>query len=112
MATKNRVCAHIVVSNGPSAGAIKALGLEPACTIGRGRDTDFQVRDRNTSRHHCTVEFDGDYFWLVDEGSANGTLVNDERVRRYMLYEGDRISAGTTEIVFHSSPPPSDEDDQ
>jgi pSer/pThr/pTyr-binding forkhead associated (FHA) protein len=37
---------------------------------------------------------------LVDLDSTNGTLVNGRRVREAPLRAGDRITIGTTTIVF------------
>jgi pSer/pThr/pTyr-binding forkhead associated (FHA) protein len=68
--------------------------------VGRCRHSDLQLIDSRVSRSHCTVECDGRYFWLVDPGSVNGTFVNGKRVRRYLLYAGDRIRAGNSFMVF------------
>lgn len=94
MSSKGRLS----VVDGPSKGATLELGWQRAYTIGRGRDNDLQVKDRNISREHCRVEYDGDYFWLVDNDSANGTFVNDEQVHRYMLYDDDHIRIGQSTI--------------
>ena len=42
----------------------------------------------------------GDDYWLVDLGSTNGTEVNGRPIKRQQLDDGDRITIGSTEIVF------------
>jgi len=74
-------------------------------TVGRSTRNDLQICDSKVSREHCRVEGDGRYFWLIDPGSANGTFVNGERVRRYMLYDGDLIRLGKSLLVFESLEP-------
>jgi pSer/pThr/pTyr-binding forkhead associated (FHA) protein len=96
----SNVKARLRVTEGRSGGA--ELALEPRGTyvLGRSSESDLQVRDRNVSRRHCRIEHDGEYFWLVDEASANGTFANGKPVRRYMLYDGDVIGLGRSRLVF------------
>jgi hypothetical protein len=68
--------------------------------IGRSRDCDLRIADLNASRRHAELQKDGDGYWIVDLGSMNGTLVNERRVDRERLDDGDRITLGSTEIVF------------
>jgi hypothetical protein len=68
--------------------------------IGRSRDCELRVADLNASRRHAELRKDGDDYWVVDLGSMNGTLVNGKRVDRQRLEDGDRITLGSTEIVF------------
>ena len=98
------VQATVTVMEGPHAGAELELAGEPAYVIGRGHDCDLQIRDRSVSREHTRIEFDGQYYWLVDCGSSNGTLVNEEPVHRYMLYDGDMIRAGKVSMVYRCPP--------
>jgi len=96
--------ATLTVTAGQSKGGELLLDSRIRYTLGRGHENHLQVRDLGVSREHCSVECDGQYFWLVDNGSANGTFVNDERVGRYMLYDGDVIRLGRSEIVFRRKP--------
>jgi len=92
--------ARLLVVRGQSKGAELLMGQRPRYMVGRSRHNDLQVKDSVVSRKHCQVEFDGNYFWLVDPGSANGTFVNGQRVRRYMLYDGDVVRIGKSVLVF------------
>src|SRR5262245_42109041 len=70
--------------------------------IGRSRECDIRVDDGNVSRRHVEVVREGASDWLVvDLGSTNGTEVNGRKVqRRTGLEDGDRITIGSTELVF------------
>ena len=72
----------------------------PKVVLGRSRECDIRVADLNASRRHAELRKDGDGYWIVDLGSMNGTLVNGRPVDRARLEDGDRITLGSTEIVF------------
>ena len=63
-------------------------------TLGRKDVCDLQVADIAVSSLHCQLQFDGTYWWVVDQGSRNGTLVNGERVSRQLLRTGDEVVIG------------------
>jgi hypothetical protein len=73
--------------------------------LGRSRSCDLQVPDLNASRRHAEVRREGSDYWLVDLGSTNGTLLNGRRIEREQLEDGDRITLGSTELVFGRSEP-------
>ena len=75
--------------------------------IGRSRECDIRVDDGNVSRRHVELVREGPSEWvLVDLGSTNGTDVNGRKVqRRTALDDGDRITIGSTELVFGRSRP-------
>ena len=51
--------------------------------------------NRAASREHCKVWREGPHrFSIADFGSTNGTLVNDEKVVRQTLNDGDTIRIG------------------
>jgi FhaA, N-terminal domain/FHA domain len=70
--------------------------------VGRSRECDVRVDDGNVSRRHCELVQEGPTAWVVsDLGSTNGTEVNGRRVSgRRRLDDGDRITIGSTELVF------------
>jgi Protein of unknown function (DUF3662)/Inner membrane component of T3SS, cytoplasmic domain len=72
--------------------------------IGRSRDCDIQVADANVSRRHAEVRQEGAAHWVVDLDSTNGTEVNGRRLKRAKLRPGDRITVGSTELVFRREP--------
>jgi hypothetical protein len=75
--------------------------------LGRSRECELRVADLNVSRRHAEIRREDGAYWIFDLGSMNGTLVNGKRVDRERLDDGDRITLGSTEIVFgRSSPSP------
>jgi len=70
--------------------------------IGRSRECDIRLDDGNVSRRHVELVREGPSEWVVvDLGSTNGTEVNGRKVqRRTALDDGDRITIGSTELVF------------
>ncbi|MEN8149007.1 MAG: sigma 54-interacting transcriptional regulator [Planctomycetota bacterium] len=71
-----------------------------ATTVGRAPDSHIPVRDPRASRRHARFEREGDEFFLVDEGSQNGTLVNGSHVERRVLRRGDLVEIGGVRIFF------------
>ena len=68
--------------------------------IGRSKDCDIRLADPNASRKHAEVRQEGTAYWLVDLDSTNGTTVNGRRQQRARLESDDRITIGSTELVF------------
>jgi pSer/pThr/pTyr-binding forkhead associated (FHA) protein len=60
-------------------------------TIGRTADNDIVLNGRGISRHHATIERDGDSFVLVDNDSANGSYLNGKRISRQTLSFWDEV---------------------
>ena len=70
--------------------------------IGRSRTSAVHIPETTVSRQHARVTVnDGGIVLLADLGSANGTVVNGEKVegdRR--LADGDRVLVGDAELVI------------
>jgi hypothetical protein len=69
--------------------------------IGRSKDCDIRLADPNVSRRHAEVRQEGTAYWILDLGSTNGMTVNGRRQQRAKLENDDRITIGSTELVFH-----------
>ena len=54
--------------------------------------------DPSMSRDHFALEAGVAAVVLRDLGSTNGTFVNEARVERHMLAEGDMVRAGATSL--------------
>ena len=72
--------------------------------IGRSKDCDVRVSDPNVSRRHAEIRQEGTTYWIVDLDSTNGTTVNGRRQKRAKLEDDDRITLGSTELVFNRRP--------
>lgn len=69
-------------------------------TIGRGEDRDLVVQDNAVSRRHCKIVLEEDGYYIIDEGSTNGTFVDGMKISREKLKSGDIIQIGETKIRF------------
>ena len=70
-------------------------------SIGRGRDNDIQVRnDSKVSRYHCKIYRRGPNYYIEDNKSANGSLVNGELITERRLFGGEEIIIGETFFRF------------
>ncbi len=73
-------------------------------TIGRLPDRDLVLPDPHISRRHAQIVEEDGQFFLLDEGSQSGTYVNNWRVQRQVLHDGDLIQIGSVDAAhlrFH-----------
>ncbi|HTR43684.1 MAG TPA: FHA domain-containing protein [Pseudomonadales bacterium] len=69
--------------------------------IGRAQNCSLPLDESLASREHVHIVFEGGSFWLVDQGSRNGTMLNGEKVTgKKELRDGDEIVIGTTHLTF------------
>jgi len=61
--------------------------------IGR-KDSDIEIPNDRVSATHAEIHYSGTRVILFDRNSTNGTYVNDKRVQRAALKNGDVISIG------------------
>jgi hypothetical protein len=73
------------------------VGSRPV-RIGRSPDNDLVVDNLAVSNDHARVYFDSGRLVVEDRGSLNGTFVNDLRVERATLHDGDSIWIGKHHI--------------
>jgi diguanylate cyclase (GGDEF)-like protein len=65
--------------------------------IGRGPENQIVLEGDSVSRRHAHLEQRGAHWWCVDDGSTNGSYVNDAQVQReHRLENGDRLKVGPT----------------
>ena len=74
-----------------ASGAIKTMGRAPRA--------DFVVDAALVSRVHCRITAGRDGLDVEDLKSTNGTFVNDRRVDRGRLADGDRLRIGRVELT-------------
>ena len=72
----------------------------PVVTVGRSVDNDIRVAGSMVSRHHCRIEVAPGGAWVHDLGSANGTLVNGERVEHRLVTPSDEVQIGKSLLTF------------
>ncbi|MEC8424488.1 MAG: FHA domain-containing protein [Myxococcota bacterium] len=70
-------------------------------TVGRGRDNDIQIKnDSKVSRFHCKLFRRSGNFYIEDNKSSNGTLVNGELITERRLFGGEEVIIGETFFRF------------
>ena len=72
-------------------------------TVGRLPDNTVQLDNPAVSNHHAKIYWDRDHYTVEDNNSLNGTYVNDVRVTRFTLKDGDSILIGKHTLVFAST---------
>jgi len=70
-------------------------------TVGRRDDNDVVIDNMAVSGHHAVIEAeDPNYYVLVDLESLNGTFLNEKKVSREKLFDGDSFIVGKHVLDF------------
>jgi pSer/pThr/pTyr-binding forkhead associated (FHA) protein len=88
------------ITAGPLKGRVFPLSLESATSVGRARANDVVLEDEAISAQHLRIRPEEGRFVVHDLGSTNGTRVNERKVSRHVLQEGDVIRVGDTSLRF------------
>jgi hypothetical protein len=88
------------VTKGLGTGRVFELNLDTSTSLGRARANDVVLEDVAVSSEHCRVRWEEGRFVVHDLKSTNGTFVNDRRVTRHPLEEGDVLQVGETYLTF------------
>lgn len=74
---------------------------EDLITFGRNsKNTIALSSDHEISRKHCRIDRKEGKYEIVDLNSRNGVYVNEQKVTRHFLMQGDKIRIGHTIILF------------
>jgi hypothetical protein len=77
----------------------------PRVSIGRTHGNDLQVLESYISRSHAVIRLGGGEVVIEDAGSRNGVFVNDRRVSREQLHDGDIVVLGKARFRFRVASP-------
>ena len=69
-------------------------------TIGRAGDSSVFLDDVTVSRSHAKIAKVGRSFVLRDEGSLNGTYMNNNSITEHTLVSGDEFQIGKFHLLF------------
>jgi hypothetical protein len=94
--------AMILIARGANKGSRFLITAEGA-TIGRSASSSIFLDDVTVSRTHATISKQGNSFLLKDEGSLNGTYINNISVTEHALVSGDEFQIGKLHLLFVSS---------
>lgn len=89
---------RLSVIAGPDQGRSFVIPTGKLHLIGRGQETNTQLRDPSVSRLHCQILNMAKAITLKDSRSASGTYVNGLAVAEQGLRLGDVIRVGDTEL--------------
>ncbi len=89
---------RLTVTNGHFEGV--TVEVSDSLAIGRSHDSGLFIPDPQVSRRHSRIFLDGDRYWVVDEGSHNGTFLNEVRTEgKRTLRHGDVVRVGNTQLA-------------
>ncbi|HEX2915078.1 MAG TPA: NHLP bacteriocin export ABC transporter permease/ATPase subunit [Chloroflexia bacterium] len=92
------------LQQGPALLALPRAGR--SLQLGRAKNNDLRLNDPSISRTHARLFMDKAAWWITDEGSTNGTLVNDRPITESTkLNPGDRLQLGEFQFVLEAFEP-------
>jgi pSer/pThr/pTyr-binding forkhead associated (FHA) protein len=94
--------AMVLIARGANKGSRFLITAEGA-TIGRAASSSVFLDDVTVSRAHATITKLGNSFVLKDEGSLNGTYINNISVTEHVLVSGDEFQIGKFHLLFVGS---------
>lgn len=89
----------LVVKKGPNPGVRFPLEQEKI-VLGRDPQSDIFLNDITVSRKHAEIKITASEVMVTDLGSLNGTYVNDSRVEKVSLQNGDVLQIGKFKLVY------------
>lgn len=77
----------------------KTVLSEATYVIGRDASSDLALGRDSVSRRHAVIRQDDSGSWAVEDlGSTNGTFVNEQRINKQPLFDGDQLRTG--DVIF------------
>jgi hypothetical protein len=90
----------LVVRKGKNLGQSYSLNRAFPISIGRSRVNEIRLDDITISAQHCRIIPENGRHILCDLNSTNGTFLNEMKVTRQTLKEGDTIRVGETQFLY------------
>ena len=69
--------------------------------VGRSPDNEIYIRSKFVSRHHAQLISDERGCVVEDLNSTNGVFVADKQIKKRRLHDGDIVSLGMHQLVYH-----------
>lgn len=73
---------------------VKIVEFADTATVGRRSGNTLMLSDRAVSGMHCRFTYSDGAVWLEDMDSTNGTVLNDEKIKRAEVKDGDVVMFG------------------
>lgn len=80
--------------------------IDAEIRFGRSSDNEVVLPDYSVSRRHAILHREPDGFYIADQNSTNGVVVNGKNVQRSIVRAGDLIKIGIFEITVRTTDPP------
>ena len=94
--------AMVLILRGANKGS-RFLITSSGVTVGRSASSSIFLDDVTVSRIHATITKVGKGFLLKDEGSLNGTYINNISITEHELVSGDEFQIGKFHMLFVGS---------
>jgi pSer/pThr/pTyr-binding forkhead associated (FHA) protein len=69
-------------------------------TIGRDMENDLQIDNLAVSSFHARIERSQDKYFIEDLNSTNGTYIDEEKITKCELQDGDTAGIGKHSLTF------------
>ncbi len=69
--------------------------------VGRSPDNEVYIKSKFVSRHHAQLVSDESGCVIEDLNSTNGVFLGEKQVKKYRLRDGDTVSLGVHELIYH-----------
>jgi putative secretion ATPase (PEP-CTERM system associated) len=81
---------------------VEELSFPPGrIIVGRSPDNEIYIKSKFVSRHHAQLISDDDGCLIEDLNSTNGVFLGEKQIKKYRLRDGDVVSLGVHELVYH-----------
>ncbi|MEE4313716.1 MAG: FHA domain-containing protein [Desulfofustis sp.] len=84
----------IYISYKDQSGNLRTEVFTRSFRVGRAPECEICLADSVVSRKHAEFVLLADRWWVIDEGSANGVYIGNQRVDRHELVEDARLELG------------------
>ena len=78
----------------------RAIPAKKEFYIGRMEGSDLELNNSAVSRRHAKIRPERDGYILYDLVTPNGTLVNEKKIDRHVLRDGDEIKIANNIFIF------------
>ena len=69
-------------------------------TLGRNPKNDIHIDNLAVSNYHAAIKKIMNVYFIEDLKSTNGTFVNEKKIDKYELLDGDQVIIGKHSLVF------------
>jgi hypothetical protein len=99
-----------VINEGPMKGTKFEIHT-PLTNVGRGPHNDVALQDESVSDSHAKILKRDGSWWLVDQGSTNGSYIGGRRVQgEQQIVGAPDVRFGSIKMMFKSTPVPAEDE--